>query len=50
VKFLGTETVNGIEAEKLELIPKSAHLKKQYRAHFALDRPGTGSFGAAAVL
>src|SRR4030088_2528932 len=27
VKFLGTETVNGIEAEKLELIPKSARLK-----------------------
>jgi outer membrane lipoprotein-sorting protein len=27
VKFLGPETVNGIEAEKLELIPKSARLK-----------------------
>ena len=26
-KFLGPETVNGIEAEKLELIPKSARLK-----------------------
>lgn len=27
VKFLGSETVNGIEAERLELIPKSARLK-----------------------
>jgi len=27
VKFLGPETVNGLEAEKLELIPKSARLK-----------------------
>jgi outer membrane lipoprotein-sorting protein len=27
LKFLGPETVNGIEAEKLELIPKSARLK-----------------------
>jgi len=27
VKFLGTETVNNIAAEKLELIPKSARLK-----------------------
>ena len=27
VKFLGPETVNGIEVEKLELIPKSARLK-----------------------
>jgi outer membrane lipoprotein-sorting protein len=26
-KFLGTETINGFEAEKLELIPKSARLK-----------------------
>ena len=27
VKFLGTETVNGVEAEKLELIPKSDRLR-----------------------
>jgi len=27
VKFLGPETVNGLEAEKLELIPKSARLR-----------------------
>lgn len=27
VKFLGSETVNGVAAEKLELIPKSAHLR-----------------------
>jgi outer membrane lipoprotein-sorting protein len=27
VKFLGTETVDGVKAQKLELIPKSAHLR-----------------------
>ena len=27
VKFLGSETVNGVAAEKLELIPMSAHLR-----------------------
>ena len=27
MKFLGTETVNGVAAEKLELIPKSARLR-----------------------
>ena len=27
VKFLGPETVNGVSAEKLELIPTSAHLR-----------------------
>jgi outer membrane lipoprotein-sorting protein len=27
VKFSGTETVNGVKTEKLELIPKSAHLR-----------------------
>src|SRR6202158_6342074 len=35
VKFLGTETVNGIEAEKLELIPKSARLRNNI-AHILL--------------
>jgi outer membrane lipoprotein-sorting protein len=27
VKFLGSETTNGVPAQKLELIPKSAHLR-----------------------
>jgi outer membrane lipoprotein-sorting protein len=27
VKFLGRETVNGVKAEKLELIPKSEHFR-----------------------
>lgn len=30
VKFLGTETVNNIAAGKLELVPKSAHVKSYF--------------------
>ena len=50
VKFLGPETVNGIETEKAGIDSEVRSFKKQYCAHFALDRPSPGSFGAAAIL
>jgi outer membrane lipoprotein-sorting protein len=36
VKFLGSETVNGIKAEKLELIPKSVRLRSDFIARILL--------------
>jgi outer membrane lipoprotein-sorting protein len=42
VKYLGRETVNGVEAEKLELIPKSARLRNNIARILLWIDPGKG--------
>jgi len=42
VKYLGSETVNGAEAAKLELIPKSAHLRNNIARILLWIDPGKG--------
>jgi len=42
VKYLGSETVNGTEAAKLELIPKSAHLRNNIARILLWIDPGKG--------
>ncbi len=50
VKYLGSETANGTQAAKLELVPEVNAGAQQYCAHPAVDRSGAGSFRPAAVL
>jgi outer membrane lipoprotein-sorting protein len=42
VKFLGSETVNGIEAPKLELVPKSTRLRNNIARIILWIDPGRG--------
>lgn len=42
VKYLGSETVNGTEAAKLELIPKSAHMRNNIARILLWIDPGKG--------